>query len=504
MEISLSGWICRRVGAVIPLRPMTDRDPNAVQPRKVAIIGGGFSGVMTAVNLARLSREPLELTVINQRRPTGRGVAYGTRRMEHLLNVAARNMSAFPDLPDHFLQWLRTRGEYDMVPEIELRERFIPRMIYGDYVRGIMQHHLQAPAESAAVRTTFLEGDAVDVSLQEGGGAEIILADGSRVSADRVVLATGNEPPAGLPGSAELQEHPAWIGNPWQPWENRLPASGGTIVVLGTGLTTVDAVITLRALGWQGVVHAVSRNGWLPHSHFRGIEYPNFPPPNVDLADLGLKKLVALMEDHCARLREKGANPAIIVDKMRPHTQRVWQRFTREERLEFVKHYAARWNISRHRIGPEIYAQLTTAQLTGQLQVQAAVIESVKADGNKVSVHLSGGKTLTVDLVINATGPNSKFTATSSVLLQNLLRRGLVTPDETEMGARVDADYTIIDRDGKRSGIFLALGPLLRGTLWETIAVPELRGQARRTAETLLDHPATSAERETVMMEYMI
>jgi uncharacterized NAD(P)/FAD-binding protein YdhS len=483
---------------------LMDKAETTFQPEDIAIIGGGFSGVMTAVNLARLSRQPLHLTIINQHRPTARGVAYGTKRMEHLLNVAARNMSAFPDLPDHFLQWLRTRSEYDMVPDIELRERFIPRMIYGDYLRGLMQQYLQSPMESMPVRTTFIESNAVDVSPQ-ANGAVIHLEDGSRVEATRIVLATGNEPPAGLPGSAELQEHPAWIGNPWQSWENRLPSSGGTVLVLGTGLTTVDAVITLRALGWQGVIHAVSRNGWLPHSHFRGIEYPDFPPPGVDLADLGLKKLVALVERHCARLRELGANPAIIVDKMRPHTQRVWQRFTLEERLEFIRHHAARWNILRHRIAPEIYAQLTTAQLTGQLQVHSASIEGVRADGNRVRVHLSGGKALTGDLVINATGPNTKFTATSSVLLQNLLRSGLVTPDETEMGARVDADHTIIGRDGQRSETLLALGPLLRGTLWETIAVPELRSQARRTAETLLDHPATTPESQPeVMMEYMI
>jgi uncharacterized NAD(P)/FAD-binding protein YdhS len=474
------------------------------QPERIAIVGGGFSGVMTAVNLARLSPQPLEVTIINQRRPTARGVAYGTRRPEHLLNVAARNMSAFPDLPDHFLQWLRTRSEYDMAPEVELRERFIPRMIYGDYLRGLMQQHLQAPAESAPVRTKFVEGDALDAELH-GNGAVLHLSDGARVEADRVVLATGNEAPSGLPGAAELQEHPAWIGNPWQAWENRLPPSGGTILVLGTGLTTVDAVITLRALGWQGVMHAVSRNGWLPHSHFRGIEYPDFPPPGVDLAELGLEKLLALVEHHCARLREMGANPAIIVDKMRPHTQRVWQRFTGKEKLEFIRRHSARWNVLRHRIAPEIYAQVTTAQLTGQLQVHAAGIEGVRADGDRVRVQLDGGKTLVGDLVINATGPNPKFTATSSALLQNLLRRGLVAPDELEMGARVDVDHTVIDREGRRSEIFLALGPLLRGTLWETIAVPELRGQARRTAQTILAHPAAQPESELpVMMEYMI
>jgi uncharacterized NAD(P)/FAD-binding protein YdhS len=474
------------------------------KPERIAIIGGGFCGVMTAVNLARLSRRPLQLAIINQNRPTGRGAAYGTRRMEHLLNVPARNMSAFPDLPGHFLQWLRTRSEYDTVPDIELRERFIPRMIYGDYLRGLMQQYLQSQGESALVHTTFIEAGAVDLS-QENQCAVVHLSDGQKMEAEHVVLATGNEPPAGLPGSEALANHPAWIANPWQPWENKLPASGGTVLLLGTGLTTVDAIITLGALGWQGIVHAVSRNGWLPHSHFRGIEYPDFPPKDVDLATLGLKKLIALLQQHCERLREMNANPAIIVDKMRPYTQRIWNNFTTEERLEFARNHAARWNVMRHRIAPEIYAQVTTGQLTGQLRVHSANIEQVAADGNQVRVNLSDGKTLTGDLAINATGPQTRLTATNSVLLQNLLKRGLVVPDDMNMGLRIDADHTIIDSDGARSKSLLTLGPLLRGTLWETIAVPELRGQARRVAETLLDEPASPAvSEERIMMEYMI
>jgi uncharacterized NAD(P)/FAD-binding protein YdhS len=289
---------------------LSNAPTNSFRSQRIAIIGGGFSGIMTAVNLARLSAAPLDVTLINHQCPLGRGVAFGTRRPEHLLNVAARNMSAFPDRPDHFLQWLRTRSEFETMPDYELRERFMPRMIYGDYLRSLMHHFLQAAGDEGLVRTAFVEAEAVDIEVNADGGAMIRMASGGKVNADRIVLACGNEAPAELPGSEALNGHPAWAANPWLPWHEKLPGADGTIILLGTGLTTVDAIITLRSLGWLGHMHAVSRHGWFPESHFRGIGYSDFPPPGVDLATLGLKELRALMKEHCDRLRELGANPA--------------------------------------------------------------------------------------------------------------------------------------------------------------------------------------------------
>jgi uncharacterized NAD(P)/FAD-binding protein YdhS len=182
----------------------------------------------------------------------------------------------------------------------------------------------------------------------------------------------------------------------------------------------------------------------------------------------------------------------------------VWQRLSLEERTAFARSWAARWNVLRHRIAPEIHAQVASAELTGQLQVHSASIERVAEAGSQVQVHLSTGEKLAGDLVINATGPQSRFSATRSTLLQNLLRRGLVTSDDMDMGVRIDPDHTAIAREGDRSPLLLALGPLLRGTFWETIAVPELRGQARRVAESLLGQPTTPTAEAEVMMEYMI
>lgn len=473
----------------------------------VAIIGGGFSGTLTAINLARLSTAPLRISLINCAYPAGRGIAYSTRRAEHLLNVAARNMSALPEYPSHFVDWLLTRTEYANIPEVELRETFMPRRVYGDYLRSLAWHYSGPLNSHSNVEIKTISGEVVDL-IPETQGARLLLADGTTLLADRVVLATGNEPPADLPGAVGLSDHPAWCANPWIDWETKLPAAGGTIVLLGTGLTTVDAILTLLTLDWRGPIHAVSRHGILPQSHFKGVDIPDFPPHDVDLASLGLTELVALMEKHCERLRRSGANPAIIVDKLRPHTQRIWQGFSDQERQEFITRYSARWNVIRHRIAPSIHQNITAAVAGGRVAITAASITGLRATGHKIAVDLQyfngTPSSLTADLVINGTGPQTRFSATRSPLLRALLKSGLAQADASDMGLKIAADFTVMQKDDQPSPHLLALGPLLRGTLWETIAVPELRGQALRVAQTLLAAAPNSVAVEAAVIEYCI
>jgi len=473
----------------------------------VAIIGGGFSGTLTAVNLARLSTAPLRISILNCAYPSGRGIAYSTRRPEHLLNVAARNMSALSEYPNHFVDWLLTRTEYANIPEAELRETFMPRRIYGDYLRNLAWHYSGPQNSRSRVEIKNIEGEVIDL-IPDALGARLLLADGTTLLADRVVLATGNEPPADLSGATALAEHPAWCANPWIDWEKKLPAPGGTIVLLGTGLTTVDAILTLLALDWSGQIHAVSRHGLLPQSHFKGIDVPEFPPSEIDLASLRLTELVELMEHHCECLRRRGANPAIIVDKLRPHTQRIWQSFTDKERQEFITRYSARWNVIRHRIAPSIHQNITAAVADGRVAITAASITGLHAAGPKIVVELESSNrtpsSLTADLVINGTGPQTRFSATRSPLLRALLKRGLAQADASDMGLKIAPDFTVIQKDDQPSPHLLALGPLLRGTLWETIAVPELRGQALRVAQSLLAAAPNSAADEAAVIEYCI
>jgi uncharacterized NAD(P)/FAD-binding protein YdhS len=449
---------------------------------------------MTAVNLARLATRPLRVCLINSGHPTGRGVAYGTKRPEYLLNVAARNMSAFPDHPNHFLDWLRTRSEYADVPDVVLREAFVPRRVYGDYLRAVALAYCAPVDTRNQVQIELVEDTAIAV-LDRPGTVTVALASGKTLDARRVVLATGNQRPAPLPTPDAPFCHPAYFDDPWIDWDGRLTNSERDAILLGTGLTMVDVFLTLLEAGWRGTIRAVSRNGLLPLSHFRGIEYTAFPPPEPER--FGLAGLVEQMERHCGRLRQLGTNPAICVDRLRPHTQRIWRHFSEEEKRQFCARYATRWNVMRHRVAEPIHARITEAVSSGRLRIHKGRIAALDDAGPNVRVTIEGEDkertTLEGGLVVNCTGPQAGFSSGTDLLFKGLLERGLVRADGLDMGIEVDDDFAAVGRDGRRSGFLYALGPLLRGSLWETTAVPELRGQAMRVAQLLLQevHPAT-------------
>lgn len=474
--------------------------------KTIAIIGGGFCGTMTAVNLARLCDHALRIVVINCKRPLGRGTAYGTRRSEHLLNVAARNMSAFPDLPSHFLDWLRSRSEYTNTPEAELREMFAPRRVYGDYLRGLLASSLMPIDARCQIKIESIDDEAENVVFDERNGkATVLLKNSESVEAEQIVLATGNQPPGSFPSASPLRHDPRYRSDPWDDWLSRLPPPGGRIVLLGTGLTMVDIVLTLSELGWDGEIVAVSRNGMLPKSHFRGIAYEDFLPADAEL--LGLSALRQLVQRHCERLKQMSQNSAIAIDKLRPHTQRLWQNLSKIDKQEFLQNDASLWNVTRHRIAVSIHNKMTDALDTGRLQVVSGAIEKLVPGEQRIDVILKGvdgqETTQSGDLIINCTGPQSRFSQTGLPLFDNLLASGLVSSDELDLGIQADDDFAAIGGDGLSSQFLYAIGPLLKGSLWETTAVPELRNQAMRVAEVLLEREPIAVQQEDVIEYYI-
>jgi uncharacterized NAD(P)/FAD-binding protein YdhS len=312
----------------------------------------------------------------------------------------------------------------------------------------------------------------------------VSVSAGPDLKADKVVLATGNLPPTN-PGGFVL-DHPRYFRDPWGDWETRLGDPAEDVVLLGTGLTMVDAFITLTALEWRGKVYALSRNGLLPLSHFKGQEYAAFP--EGDPSHLNLDEMETMLRAHCGRLRALDLNPAILVDKLRPYTQRLWQHFSAAEKQRFLRDYRTRWNVTRHRVPEAIHRKVVGAVEAGRLEIIKGELRCLTAFGNGLQLNMrsaSDTRGLRVGAVVNCTGP-AEGLASAPLLYPNLLTRGLVLEDEVGLGIRATPDFAVVDLENRRSKWLMALGPPLKGTLWETTAVPELRAQAFRVAEVIV------------------
>ena len=182
---------------------------------------------------------------------------------------------------------------------------------------------------------------------------------------------------------------------------------------------------------------------------------------------------------------------------MRPSIAGIWRSFGRAEKERFIRHLGSRWDVHRHRIAPEIDQVLDEARREGQLTVIAGRVRSLadRGDGAELTLIRRGGsdvETLVAQRIINCTGPARNLRAGRSPLLDALLDRGLGRPDPLALGLDVTESGALIAADGTASERMFALGPILKGQLWETTAVRELRVQAHELARHLITLTAES------------
>ncbi|GAB1820117.1 FAD/NAD(P)-binding protein [Herbidospora sp. RD11066] len=417
----------------------------------IVVVGGGASGTLAAVHLlhtARTRNLPLHVVLIDRYARHGLGQAYSTTDPEHLLNAPAAKMSALNHDPADFVRWARVTGC-----------EFLPRRTYGHYLRDVLER--AQDDERTLLKVT---GNVVDVSRRR-----VRLSDGRTYDADAIVLATGNAAP-GL----KLPEKRC-TNDPWAVGALN-EVDKGDVLVVGTGLTMVDMAVTLSRTPGR-TVYAVSRHGLLPRVH---AENP-VTPRQVTLPEgpLTLRTLFRAVHEEAARGDWRG-----VVDGLRPRVPELWARLPLREQRRFLLLAARYWEIHRHRIPPTTAAKIEKLKADGRLKVLNGCVDAVTPGPEGVMVHLKD-RDLPVSWVINATGPAS--VCARDPLLTRLMGDGLVRADRLGLGLDADARGCVIDVTGQADDRIVTLGPVLRGSRYETTAIPEIRGQAAILAPHVID-----------------
>lgn len=441
----------------------------------VLVIGGGFTGTMVAVELLRRSPS-VKVGIIDKGVTAGCGVAYSTPYRAHLLNVPAGNMSALADDPDHFYRW--ARENYN--PEIQ-RRSFLPRILYGRYIGSLLE---EAMAQGTPERCQRLQDEAVSLTIN-GATPTVACKNGIEVAAHKVVFATGNFPPTN-PRVKGLDDESItrYVRFAWSETALEGLRARGSVLLIGSGLTGLDQGIALKARGFRGTIHLVSRRGLVSQRHQPANEWPQFWGRRSPRTTLGLLRLV---REQVRMAEASGSNWRAVIDALRPVTQEIWQSLPLPERKRFVRHVRPYWEAHRHRIAPEIGDIIADMVEEGQVKVHAGRLLYYEEDPHGVNVTFRERRTgqlkvLRVDRVINCTGPETDCRRIDSPLLAGLVDSGLARPDALGLGLDVNGNGALVSRGGDASRCLYTVGPARKGRLWETTAVPEIRIQVAALA----------------------
>jgi uncharacterized NAD(P)/FAD-binding protein YdhS len=452
----------------------------------IVIVGAGFCGTVLAANLLRRPPSGASDIVLIERGPEmGRGVAYAAREFPYLLNVPAARLSADSQDPLQFLRFAQRH-----VPDAG-GEDFLPRALYGDYLQEVLSQAEQgAPAHTRLVRIFGEVRRLTRRGADEPIAAEF--ADRPPIMADRVILALGNPPPPLLPWAAAVRDHAAYRHDPWD-----LPKTlraEHVVLIVGNGLTMADTALALtQDMSREPVLHTISRRGLvpLPQTTFRPTAVRGNGEELLSRAD-SLRRVLAAIRELSREVEDRGGDWREVVTFIRHLAPALWRQLPESEQRRFVRHLQAHWDIHRHRLPPQLGARIGSLRRSGRLQVNAGRIDSVTAAGEQLRVAWrprGGGPraTLTVDLLVNATGPDYVLKRSADPLLNSLRAAGLLSEDALDLGVRTARYGACVNAQGGISRHLYYLGPMLRADHWEATAATELRNHAEQLAAHLVN-----------------
>ncbi|HVZ06801.1 FAD/NAD(P)-binding protein [Rhodopila sp.] len=465
--------------------PGTTRSPDAADGSTIAVIGAGFSGTLLTLHLVRRCPANTRIILLERGGAHGPGVAYGTPHACHLLNVPAGRMSAFPDRPLDFLHWLQARpGTASSGPAAASPDLFAPRAVYGAYLRDLLQQAMRDPAVRG--RLTLVH-DGITRLEQTGKGLRLHGSHGASTEVDLAVLATGNLQPDPIPvGNGAFYATPLYRHDPLASGALDGLDPDAAVLLMGTGLTMIDTVLTLLNKGHRGPIQAVSRRGLVPHRHA-----PAGPLPQTAAAlPTNLRQLTRFVRAQASAAAEAGSDWRAVIDSLRPFTADLWQALSPADQKRFLRHVRPWWDIHRHRMAGPVADRIDAARETGQLHIFAGHLHDLAVqDETAVATIRPRGGSDTIILraarVLNCTGPGTECARLRDPLLRALLRNGIVRPDPLGLALDVAATGAVRGRDGTLSRCVFAIGPLTRAAFWEMTAVPDIRRQCDMMARHL-------------------
>lgn len=456
-------------------------------PRRVTIVGGGFSGVSTAVQLVRHSPVPLAITLVEARERVGPGLAYATHDPDHRLNGPTWVHAVDPVDGEDFTRWCEKNGVFQADPQALQPNgtAFVRRAVLGAYLEDQVRRHASWPATGSTIRT--LQDRAVHAWQSNDEEVTTVTEHGQTLTADLLVLATGNaEPRLQAPLNPALARHPGVIENPLVTARLLGIARDARVLIIGSGLTSLDVVSTLQRQGHTGGIVVVSRRGLRPRAQplANGMAVHPVGRQNLDRL-LGpapafltqvkpeLRTWIRALRAEIREALARGDNWNLPFDDLRDSVWQLWPTLPAAQQRRFLRSVRTWYDVHRFRSPPQTEAINNDALAAGRVVHIAARLQSLSAasDAHRIEALLqpaggsgAGAFTDSFDVVVNCTGLDATARTAGNPLLRTLVDHGTLRADACGIGYAVDPDCRVITAHGETLSRIRLIGPPTLGT----------------------------------------
>ncbi|WP_033343023.1 FAD/NAD(P)-binding protein [Catenuloplanes japonicus] len=317
------------------------------QPRRrTVVVGGGFSGTLTATRLLQFADTPMEICLL-ERDDGSRygGIAFGETgtTWDHMLNIQAGRITFGRERPEDFLEWANEEADRTGWPQRWKYHVFgvscvVPRRIYGQYLKERL--HGAAADAQPGVELTLLHGEAIDLTPRgDGFVLKYTPADpeatAATLNADHVVLATGHLEPVYRPFYHRVQGSARFVADPYAAGARAVFDAldpDAPVLIVGSALSAFDTVVSLVGAGHRGQITIVSRGGHMhgtyPADHQHDI-WSVRRPPFLDDETLTAGSVVAGVRAEYLHLRETagvGCDEGVFAERV----MKAWEPYVIE------------------------------------------------------------------------------------------------------------------------------------------------------------------------------
>lgn len=440
--------------------------------RKTAIVGDGFAAAAMAIHLLRRGVSPDTLTLIGPRSP-GRGQAYACINPFFRLNIREDLPIVFSDDPLHFAHWA-SQAVDDPDAKTDAGY-FYRRQDFGAYVAELFDRQPGAtdiqriPHRVIALRSL-------------AGHWELMLGNGETCLAERVVLATGNPPPTWP--CAVVQEGSRacddWVSqhlieNPWPGDYLEKISPDDRVILLGGGLTALDAINALVGQGHRGKVVVLSPRPYFPPAQaaWARQHQPDWP------SDLTPARLIRFMRNYLPDAPTDSTIWQNAWEELRPKLNAIWQGLSAADRRKLMKRVGWIWSLYRFRASPQTIAAVRQLQAANQIEFVLGRARKIAVNSESICVEMSTGVQVHGDRMINCTG------VASDPLVGQLISDQFALPDALGQSVAVDAAFHVLGVNQSPWPNLWMIGPATAGSLGDVVAASAISKQAEELADKL-------------------